>query len=144
MPTVGQTIGSQRKDGLFAWRVTSHDINVTVVPEYLPDRSSPEQTFFAFAYRVTIQNLGHEPVQLLHRHWIITDGTGYVEEVEGDGVVGEQPWIYPGETYDYDSGCPLRTPTGNMRGWYHFKTPSGAMFKSRIPLFFLRLNSLRH
>lgn len=144
MSSIGQTIGTQRKDGLFAWGVTSHSISVVVVPEYLPERSSPEQHFYAFGYHVSICNLSHEPVQLVRRHWIITDGTGYVEEIEGEGVIGEQPWIQPGSMYEYDSGCPLRTPTGNMRGWYHFRSQNGKLFKSRIPLFFLRTNSLRH
>lgn len=122
----------------------SNNIDVTVTPEYLPDRSAPEQSFYAFAYQVTITNYGIEPVQLLARHWIITDGKGHVEEVEGEGVVGEQPWILPGKSFEYTSGCPLRTPTGNMRGWYYFETESGMELKSRIPLFFLRIDSVRH
>lgn len=141
---IGQTTGLQRRDGLYAWRVMSHNIDVTAIPEYLPERSSPEQNFYAFGYRIAITNLGHEPVQLLRRHWIITDGSGHVEVVEGDGVVGEQPWIEPGSTFEYESSCPLRTPTGNMRGWYYFTSISKVKFRSRIPLFFLRPNSLRH
>lgn len=141
---IGQTTGIIQRDGLYAWRVMSNDIDVSVIPEFLPERSSPEQSFYAFGYRVTITNLGSEPVQLLRRHWIITDGAGFVEEVEGDGVVGEQPWVDPGESFTYESGCPLRTPTGNMRGWYYFETYSGKKFRSRIPLFFLKTNSLRH
>lgn len=141
---IGQTTGSTLRNGLYSWRVLSNDIDVSVVPEFLPERSSPEQNFYAFAYRVTITNLGTEPVQLLRRKWIITDGAGYVEEVEGDGVVGEQPWIEPGDTFRYESGCPLRTTTGNMRGWYYFQTESGKAFRSRIPLFFLKTSSLRH
>ena len=144
MPVVGQTESTQRGDGLFAWRVMSHDVDVAVVPEYLPERSNPERNFHSYAYYVTITNLGTEAIQLLRRQWIITDGTGFVDIVEGEGVLGEKPWIAPGASYEYESGCPLRTPTGNMRGWYDFKTKSGAHFKSRIPLFFLRTNSLRH
>ena len=141
---VGQTTGLQQSNGLYTWRVTSHGVDVAAAPEFLPERSSPEQNFYAFAYRISITNLGQEAVQLLRRQWIITDGTGYVEVVEGDGVIGEQPWIEPGQTFNYESGCPLRTPTGNMRGWYFFKSKSGSKFRSRIPLFFLRTNSLRH
>jgi ApaG protein len=144
MSIIGQTESSQRGDGLFAWHVMSHDVDVAVVPEYLPERSNPERNFYSYAYYVTVTNLGPEPIQLVRRHWTITDGTGYVETIEGEGVVGEKPWISPGASYDYESGCPLRTPTGNMRGWYHFNTKSGTHFKSRIPLFFLRTNSLRH
>ena len=144
MSVVGQTESSQRGDGLFAWRVMSHEVDVSVVPEYLPERSNAERNFHAYAYHIKITNYGAEPIQLLRRHWIITDGTGYIETVEGEGVVGEQPWILPGKSYEYESGCPLRTPTGNMRGWYYFKSNSGNRFRSRIPLFFLRPNSLRH
>ena len=144
MSFVGQTESSQRGDGLFAWHVLSHNVDVAVVPEYLPERSNPERNFYSYAYTVSVTNFGPEPIQLRRRHWIITDGTGFIENVEGEGVVGEQPWIAPGATYSYESGCPLRTPTGNMRGWYYFTTKSGIQFKSRIPLFFLRTNSLRH
>lgn len=142
-PTIGLTLGEPRPDGLYAWQVTSNKVTVAVVPEYLPERSSPDQMFFSYAYHVTVRNLSNIAVQLLSRTWIITDGSGYVETVEGDGVVGEQPWIEPGQTFEYSSGCPLRTPTGNMRGWYHFQTTSGEDFSARIPLFFLRPDSLR-
>ena len=144
MPNIGPTIGEPTADGLFGWRVTSNSMNVSVVPEYLPKRSSPEQRFFAFSYHVTITNLGHEPVQLMRRQWTITDGSGAVDVVEGEGVVGVQPWIKPGESYEYHSGCPLRTPTGYMRGWYFFESQSGASFRSRIPAMFLRHDKIRH
>lgn len=140
---IGLTLGEPRSDGLYAWQVTSNRVTVAVVPEYLPERSSPDQMFFSYAYHVRIHNLSDVPVQLLSRTWIITDGSGYIETVEGEGVVGEQPWIEPGESFEYSSGCPLRTATGNMRGWYHFQTPSGSDFSARIPLFFLRPDSLR-
>jgi len=143
-PAIGQTQGEARPDGLFGWRVTSSDISVAVVPEFLPERSSPDQLFFSYAYHVTVANLSDTPVQLLGRTWIITDGTGYIETVEGDGVVGEQPWIQPGSSYEYSSGCPLRTPTGNMRGWYHFQSAHGHEFNARIPLFFLRPDNIRN
>ena len=142
--TIGQTFSEVRSDGLCGWRVVSRDIDVVVVPEFLPERSSAEQHFYSYAYHVTVSNLTNRAVQLVGRTWVITDGTGYIETVEGDGVVGEQPWLKPNESFSYSSGCPLRTPTGNMRGWYHFKTEDGSHFSSRIPLFFLRTDSLRH
>lgn len=142
--SIGQTFSEVRSDGLFGWRVVSRDIDVTVVPEFLRERSSPEQQFYSYAYHVTVSNLTNKAVQLIGRTWIITDGTGYIETVEGDGVIGEQPWIKPHESFSYTSGCPLRTSTGNMRGWYHFKSEDGSQFSSRIPLFFLRPDSLRH
>lgn len=140
---IGLTFGEPRPDGLYAWQVTSNQVSVSVVPEYMPERSSPDQLFFSYAYHVSVKNLSDTPIQLLSRTWIITDGSGFVETVEGDGVVGEQPWIQAGQTFEYSSGCPLRTPTGNMRGWYHFQTASGSDFSARIPLFFLRPDSLR-
>ena len=140
---IGLTLGEARPDGLYSWNVTSNHVSVSVVPEYLPERSSADQMFFSYAYHVTVRNLSNVPVQLLSRTWIITDGSGYVETVEGDGVVGEQPWIEPGQSFEYSSGCPLRTATGNMRGWYHFQTARGDNFNARIPLFFLRPDSLR-
>ena len=142
--SIGLTLGETRRDGLYSWSVTSHDITVAVVPEFLPERSSPDQLFFSYAYHVSIANRSQIAVQLLARTWIITDGSGYVETVEGDGVVGEQPWIDAGQSYQYTSGCPLRTPTGNMRGWYHFQTACGREFSARIPLFFLRTDSVKH
>lgn len=142
--SIGLTLSETRSDGLHAWSVTSNDITVSVVPEFLPERSSQDQLFFSYAYHVTITNRSAVAVQLLARTWIITDGSGYIETVEGDGVVGEQPWINAGESYRYTSGCPLRTPTGNMRGWYHFQTSSGQEFSARIPLYFLRTDSVKH
>src|SRR5436190_16967299 len=87
-------------------------IRVVVHSQYLPDRSSPRTKQFVFAYTVTIGNDGEEPAQLRTRHWIITDGNGNVQEVRGDGVVGQQPSLGPGDTYEYTSGCVLETPHG--------------------------------
>jgi ApaG protein len=140
---LGLTHSQYTSNGLYAWIQASEKASVAVVPEYLPERSSPSQLFFSYAYHVTITNTSDVSIQLLSRTWIITDGSGYVETIEGDGVVGEQPWIKPGRAFEYSSGCPLRTPTGNMRGWYHFKCGSGSNFSVRIPLFFLRPDSLR-
>jgi ApaG protein len=126
------------------YRETTHGIQIDVVPEYVRERSSPEQYQYFFAYRIRITNLGEEPARLLSRHWIITDGNGTTHEVKGEGVVGEQPRIEPGQSHEYSSFCPLPTPTGNMRGSYRMVTDSGLSFDARIPLFFLRDASQFH
>jgi len=114
-------------------------IQVVAEPQYLADQSRPEQSLYVFAYTITISNRGTEPVQLLSRHWLITDGTGSAREVKGEGVVGQQPIIQPGEGYQYSSFSPIATPTGNMRGSYMMKVlETGEMFNVRVPLFFLR------
>lgn len=113
-------------------------IEVEVTPEYLPHESAPTQKQFVFAYHVTISNKGETEVQLISRRWIITDGNGVVHEVEGPGVIGEQPKLQPGQSHKYSSFCPLETPTGNMRGTYQMVNDKGAQFDIKIPLFFLR------
>ena len=112
-------------------------IEVEVTPEYLPHESRPQAAHFVFAYHVTITNRGETEVQLERRRWIITDGQGNVREVEGPGVVGEQPKLKPGQTHKYSSFCPLPTPTGNMRGSFQMRNHLGATFSAKIPLFFL-------
>ena len=114
------------------------NINIEVIPTFLPEQSDIHFPRYVFSYRVSIRNNGSEKVQLLSRHWIITDGYGTVEEVSGPGVVGEQPVIIPGRSYVYESFCPLPTPTGNMRGSYLMVDSKGKQFKAKIPLFFLR------
>ena len=126
------------------YREKTHDVQVEVVPEFIPGESSPEERQFVFAYRVSITNQGTVPTQLLSRHWIITDGHGKVREVEGSGVIGEQPRLEPGQTFTYSSFCPLTTPTGNMRGTYQMKDDRGRTYDVRIPLFFLRDLSILH
>lgn len=113
-------------------------IEVEVTPEYLPEESTPEGTQFVFAYHITITNRGETEVQLMSRHWVITDGHGETREVKGDGVVGKQPKLKPGEKHQYSSYCPLPTPTGNMRGSFNMTNDLGATFEVKIPLFFLR------
>jgi len=113
-------------------------VRVTVSPRYAPEHSSPSGSRWVFLYTVRIANEGAEPVQLLSRHWIITDGTGRVEEVRGPGVVGEQPVIQPGQAYEYTSGCPLPTPFGSMAGTYQMVTGGGETFDAEIALFALR------
>jgi ApaG protein len=116
----------------------THDVEISVEPTYLEEHSKPEGGQFVFAYRVKIQNLSDVTLQLISRHWIITDGRGKVEEVRGPGVVGEHPKLDPGQVYEYSSFCPLPTPTGNMRGSYQMLSSKGEKYDVSIPLFFLR------
>ncbi len=119
------------------YRAVTRQIEVLVEPEFLPERSSPENRQFFWAYSIVIVNEGNESVQLKTRHWIITDGRGQQQEVRGEGVVGEQPNIAPGERYEYTSGVPLTTPSGFMTGSYQMVTESGEKFDLAIPLFSL-------
>jgi ApaG protein len=116
---------------------TTRSINVTVKPFYLEDQSAPDQNRFVWAYHVRIENQGGETVQLRNRHWKITDGRGQVQEVRGPGVVGEQPVLGPGESFEYTSGTPLPTPSGIMVGSYEMETPGGESFWVRVPAFSL-------
>jgi ApaG protein len=105
----------------------THDIRVRVQSQFVPEQSNPEDGLWFFAYRVTLENLGTETVQLVSRHWIITDGNGHVEHVRGPGVVGEQPTLGPGDDFVYTSACPLPTPFGTMHGSYQMiRDPKGA------------------
>ena len=110
-------------------------IEVDVHPHYLPDQSNPPQAEYAFSYTVFISNHGEEAVQLLARRWIITDGHNCSREIEGEGVVGKQPRILPGETYRYRSGAILATKTGSMEGSYRMCSESGIQFDAAIPPF---------
>jgi ApaG protein len=124
-------------DLMFTSEATTRDIRVSVLSEYAPDRSRPDQKQWFFLYTITITNDGHDVVQLVSRHWIITDGTGHVEEVKGPGVVGEQPVLGPGEGFTYTSGCPLTTPFGKMEGTYQMVSESGELFDAAIAPFTL-------
>ncbi|RJG46617.1 MULTISPECIES: Co2+/Mg2+ efflux protein ApaG [unclassified Mesorhizobium] len=117
----------------------TRDIEVSVEPFYLEERSDPAQSRFVWGYRVTIANQSDEFVQLLSRYWHITDGLGRVEEVRGAGVVGEQPELNPGDSYQYMSGCPLTTPSGIMVGRYTMRNARDEMFDVDIPAFSLDL-----
>ena len=112
-------------------------VTVRVSVSYLPEQSEPARGRWFWAYHVRIENEGAQAVQLLTRHWIITDGRGARHTVEGEGVVGEQPVIQPGGSFDYVSGCPLATPTGSMQGSYHMIGADGAAFDVAIPKFTL-------
>jgi ApaG protein len=121
------------------YEAVTRNLTVRVRPEYLPDQSDEEARRWVWAYSIEIENRGRETVQLLGRHWIITDGMGRVEEVKGLGVVGKQPILRPGERFDYTSGCPLATPSGMMVGSYVMVTDSGERFDISIPAFSLDL-----
>jgi ApaG protein len=115
----------------------TRNIQITVMPQFVAERSEPDEGQFFWAYTIEITNLGRETVQLTARHWIITDGNGVVEEVQGPGVVGEQPVIPPGESFRYTSGCPLTTPSGIMVGTYRMLDAAGLPFEVEIPAFSL-------
>ena len=115
----------------------TREIRVQVEPIYLDDQSEPDAAQYVWAYRVQIENEGLETVQLLTRYWHITDGMGRVQEVRGAGVVGEQPVLNPGESYEYTSGTPLPTPSGIMKGTYQMRTPAGEKFDIEVPAFSL-------
>ena len=119
------------------YTAVTRDIQITVMPQFVAERSEPEEGQFFWAYTIEITNLGRESVQLTARHWIITDANGVVEEVQGPGVVGEQPVIPPGESFRYTSGCPLTTPSGIMVGTYRMLDASGRPFDVDIPAFSL-------
>lgn len=116
---------------------TTRDITVSVLPIYLEDQSTPEASHFVWAYHVRIENNGAATVQLLRRHWKITDSVGKLQEVRGEGVVGEQPVLSPGESFEYTSGTPLPTPSGIMVGSYRMVTEDGEQFDIMIPAFSL-------
>jgi ApaG protein len=120
---------------LFPFEAVTGGITVRVSVNYLAEQSEPRHGRWFWSYHIRIENDGDATVQLLTRHWIITDGRGEVAEVMGDGVVGDQPMIDPGESYDYVSGCPLQTPTGSMEGSYGMVDADGEPFDVAIPVF---------
>ena len=117
-------------------------VRVTVRPRYLPDQSLPEAGRFVFAYFVRIENVGPQPVQLLSRRWLIHDSVGEELEVAGEGVVGRQPTIGPGEVHEYNSFCILKSPRGHMAGHYRFVRADGSGFDAAIPRFELEAPAL--
>jgi len=119
------------------YRAITRGIAVSVEPAYLEANSSPGSSQYFWAYRVTIENQGLETVQLRSRHWMITNARGELNEVKGPGVVGEQPILKPGESYQYTSGAPLNTPWGLMGGSYQMESESGERFDIEIPTFSL-------
>ena len=116
---------------------TTRGIRVQVESHYVEERSEPMEGYFFFAYHIVISNAGSETAQLISREWVITDSDGNAERVEGPGVVGEQPTLAPGESFEYTSFCPLRTSMGSMQGAYTMRTAAGETFKARIDPFTL-------
>ncbi len=124
-------------DAFFPHVAETDGVTVRVAVSFLSEQSEPERGRWFWAYHIRIENSGHQAVQLLTRHWIITDGRGARHTVEGEGVVGEKPLIEPGASYDYVSGCPLATPTGTMQGNYRMVDVDGRHFDAEIPKFAL-------
>jgi ApaG protein len=116
---------------------TTNAIKVTVNPVYLESQSSPSEAHYVWAYQVMIENLGNTTVKLRNRTWSITDATGHTQEVRGPGVVGEQPVLRPGESFEYTSGTPLKTPSGLMVGSYEMEGEDGGLFEVPVPAFSL-------
>lgn len=121
----------------FAYECVTRGIKVSVSPAFVEDQSDPEEGDYLWSYAVTIENHGTETVQLLSRYWHITDAMGRVQEVHGPGVVGAQPVLEPGQSFEYTSGCPLPTPSGAMSGHYQMRAGSGEAFEVEIPGFLL-------
>jgi len=121
-----------------------HKIRVDVETSYLEDQSEPRERRYVFSYTITIRNEGEVAARLLTRHWVITDANGRVQEVRGDGVVGEQPYLKPGQGFRYSSGAVLETPVGAMQGSYQMLADDGARFDAPIPVFRLAMPGMLH
>ena len=120
------------------------EISIEVATDYVHEQSEPDDGRYVFSYTITIANLGDVPARLLSRHWVITDANGKVQEVRGDGVVGEQPHLNPGEIFCYSSGAVLETPVGSMQGSYRMDADNGKSFDARIPPFTLAMPGVLH
>jgi len=121
-----------------------HAIQVVVATRFLEDQSIPEDDRYVFAYTIRIENAGDVPARLISRHWVITDANGKVQEVQGEGVVGEQPWLRPGESFEYTSGAVLETPLGTMHGTYEMLADDGTRFDAEISPFTLSIPRTLH
>lgn len=121
-----------------------NNIQINVKTEYIEEQSNPEQDYYVFAYTITIKNQGDEPAKLLNRHWVITDSNQKVQEVRGEGVVGEQPRLKPGEQFEYTSGTMLETSIGTMKGSYQMQTDAGDLFDAAIHEFVLSTPRVLH
>ena len=124
--------------------MAAYEMRVSVVTQYLKDQSDPEQNHFVFAYTITIKNTGTVAAQLISRHWIITDSKNHIEEVKGLGVVGHQPFLAPGQSFEYTSGSSLKTPQGSMKGTYFCVAEDAHRFEAEIPEFVLSLPRTLH
>ena len=125
-------------------RSTDYALDISVATRYLDDQSEPEQDRYVFAYTISIRNTGNVPAKVLGRHWLITDGNGKVQEVEGEGVIGEQPWLRPGDDFEYTSGAVLETTHGMMEGSYRMLADDGTSFEAPIPAFSLSVPRTLH
>jgi ApaG protein len=123
---------------------TPYTIDVEVESRFVPDQSQPTDNRYVFAYTITLRNAGETGAQLMTRHWVIKDANGKVEEVRGDGVVGEQPWMRPGESFEYTSGAVLETAVGTMEGSYSMIADDGTQFDAPIPTFVLSIPRTLH
>jgi len=123
--------------GLFPYSAETRGVIVRVSVSFMPEQSEPARGRWFWAYHIRLENVGKQAVQLLTRKWVITDGRGGRHDVQGEGVIGAQPVIEPGQSYDYVSGCPLQTPTGSMEGSYHMIAEDGSTFQAAIPRFSL-------
>ena len=122
----------------------NYQIDVQVLSRFLDEQSAPRENRYVFAYTVTISNHGDTPARLVSRHWVITDANGKVQEVKGEGVVGEQPWMRPGDDFQYTSGAVLETAVGTMRGSYQMIADDGTTFDAAIPEFTLSIPRTLH
>jgi len=122
----------------------ANQVDIDVETHYIEEQSLPEEDRYVFAYTITIRNNGEQPAKLLNRHWVITDGDGNTQEVRGEGVVGEQPHIGPGDYFRYTSGTVLETPVGTMEGSYRMLADDGTEFDAMIPVFTLSLPHTLH
>lgn len=122
----------------FFYRLTD-GIRITVLPTYAPGHSDPEEPRFLFVYHIRIENVSDRTAQLIWRHWYIHDDIAGDSEVEGEGVIGEQPILAPGDVHEYESFCVLRGPSGSMRGYYEFRAADGTSFRAEVPMFALRV-----
>lgn len=125
-------------------KTTTREIEISVLPAWLPERSNLQKSEYFFVYQIQITNHGEEKVKLLRRHWDITDGNGHLEQVDGPGVVGQQPVLECGDQFEYTSACPLPTPTGTMGGWFEMIGDDGESFNALINPFFLDANIARN
>jgi ApaG protein len=124
--------------------IQKYNVKVAAQSFYIEEQSVPGQGRYVFAYTITIRNEGAMPARLLSRHWIITDSNGKVEQVRGEGVVGEQPYLRPGEGFQYTSGAVIETPVGSMQGSYRMVADDGVAFEARIPVFTLSTPRILH
>lgn len=124
--------------------MAAYEMSVSVVTQYLQEQSNPDQANFVFAYTITIKNTGTVSAQVISRHWIITDAKNHIEEVKGLGVVGHQPFLVPGQSFEYTSGSSLTTPQGSMKGSYFCVAEDGHRFEVAIPEFVLSIPRTLH